>query len=77
MIVWGTNAIELIPFDPDSDPEETLSRTVKLADLIASYGLEVWLWFPIDDRVPEGVRGAGLTPGQEIVLKATENEKQA
>lgn len=64
LIVWGTNAIELIPFDPDDDPQKGLEMTVRLADLIASYGLQVWLWFPIDDRTHAGLTGAGLTPGK-------------
>lgn len=64
LIVWGTNAIELIPFDPDDDPAKGQEMTVKLAEIIASYGLQVWLWFPIDDKTPEGVHGVGLTPGK-------------
>jgi len=64
LIVWGTNAIELIPFDSAYDREKNLRFTCALADLIASYGLEVWLWYPADDTVPEGVRGDGLVPGQ-------------
>lgn len=64
LIVWGTNAIELIPGDPDTDPDEHLRMTAKFADVIASYGLQVWLWYPIDDRVPAGARGDGLEPGK-------------
>ena len=64
LIVWGTNAIELIPFDSAYDRRVNLNFTCALADLIASYGLKVWLWYPIDDEVPKGITGAGLVPGQ-------------
>jgi hypothetical protein len=65
LIVWGTNAIELISSDPDIDPDEHLRLTAKFADIIASYGLQVWLWYPIDDPVPVGVRGEGLEAGSQ------------
>lgn len=64
LIVWGVNAIELIPFDGAYEREMNTRFTCDLANLIASYGLKVWLWYPIDDHVPEGVRGAGLIPGE-------------
>jgi len=64
LIVWGVNAIELIPFDGAYDREKNARFTCALADLIASYGLDVWLWYPIADEVPEGMSGPGLTPGQ-------------
>jgi hypothetical protein len=64
LIVWGTNAIELIPFDDAYDREKNTRMTCALADLIASYGLDVWLWYPVADGVPPGVTGPGLIPGQ-------------
>jgi hypothetical protein len=63
LIVWGVNAIELIPYFPDTDPAASEELTVQLADVIHSYGLDVWLWFPFNDRTPAGVTGDGLTPG--------------
>ncbi len=63
-IVWGTNAIELIPFDDTYDREKNTRFTCALADLIASYGLDVWLWYPVGDEVPPGMTGPGLVPGE-------------
>lgn len=64
LIVWGTNAIELIPEEPGTDSARNQEFNARLAELIHSYGLEVWLWYPIDDRAPDGMQGDGLTPGQ-------------
>ncbi|NLH98477.1 MAG: hypothetical protein GX446_03190 [Chthonomonadales bacterium] len=64
LIVWGTNAIELIPFEDTYDREKNLRFTCALADLIASYGLDVWLWYPVAETVPEGATGPGLIPGE-------------
>lgn len=64
LILWGTNAIELIPFDSAYDREENTRFTCALADLIASYGLDVWLWYPLNETVPAGVTGDGLVPGE-------------
>lgn len=63
LIIWGTNAIELIPFDSAYEHEANLRFTCALADLIASYGLDVWLWYPLADTVPANISGEGLTPG--------------
>ena len=63
LIVWGTNAIELIPLDPDGDFEASTEFNARLAEMIASYGLEVWLWYPFDDRIPAAVRGSKQKPG--------------
>src|SRR5687768_9851914 len=63
LIVWGTNAIELIPLDPDGDFDESLRFNARLAEMIASYGLEVWLWYPFDDRIPASIRGVKQKPG--------------
>jgi hypothetical protein len=64
LVVWGTNAIELIPEEPGTEPERNVEFNARLADLIHSYGLQVWLWYPIDDRAPPGAAGDGLTSGQ-------------
>ena len=75
LIVWGTNAIELIPVEPGTDPEKNLEFNAKLADLIHSYGLQVWLWYPLDDRVPEGLTGAGLKPGANACPSEADGRK--
>ncbi len=63
LVVWGTNAIELIPFDSTYPRGPNTRFTCQLADLIHSYGLQVWLWYPLDDTTPIGVTGDGLAPG--------------
>jgi len=63
LIVWGTNAIELIPLDPDGDFEQSTEFNARLAEMIGSYGLEVWLWYPFDDRIPSAIRGSKQKPG--------------
>lgn len=75
LIVWGTNAIELIPFDSAYDHEQNLQFTCALADLIASYGLKVWLWYPVDDETPKGVTGDGLVPGQVVCPSRTDGRR--
>ena len=59
LAVFGSNCIELIP---DLDPEkvdgpvmaETVwDMTVKLTALLDSYGLDVWMWLPIDGDVSD------------------------
>lgn len=64
LVVWGTNAIELIPEEPGTDSARNIEFNARLANLIHSYGLQVWLWYPMDDRVPPGLQGDGLTAGQ-------------
>jgi hypothetical protein len=63
LVIWGTNAIELIPYFPDTDPKVSEDLTVQLADVIHSYGMQVWLWFPFNDKTPDGMTGDGLIPG--------------
>jgi len=56
MIVFGTNAIELIP--PASDdaedsphfPKPKLEMMVDMSQLAADYGLDVWIWFTALDK---------------------------
>ncbi|MHC4805666.1 MAG: hypothetical protein ACYTBX_05305 [Planctomycetota bacterium] len=55
MIVFGMNAIELIPPRSDDDnsphfPKPQLEMMVDMSQLAADYGLDLWIWFPaIDD----------------------------
>ncbi len=56
LIVFGTNAIELIPPRSDDDldsphfPEPPLPVMIGMSRLAAKYGLEVWIWYPAIDR---------------------------
>jgi hypothetical protein len=56
LAVFGSNAVELIP--PRSDdaadsphfPLPPMRMMVELSRLLASYGLDVWIWYPAMDR---------------------------
>ncbi|MHC4618553.1 MAG: hypothetical protein ACYTEQ_12460 [Planctomycetota bacterium] len=56
MVVFGMNAIELIP--PRSDdaddsphfPKRKMEMMVLMSQLADDYGLDVWIWFPALDR---------------------------
>ncbi len=56
MIVFGMNAVELIP--PKSDdasdsphfPRPQIEMMTAMSQLAADYGLDLWIWFPAIDR---------------------------
>ena len=56
MIVFGMNAVELIPprSDDDSDsphfPTPPMEMMVAMSQLASDYGLEVWVWYPAIDK---------------------------
>jgi hypothetical protein len=56
LIVFGANAVELIPprSDDDADsphyPLPPLDMMVGMSQLAADYGLDVWIWYPAMDR---------------------------
>ncbi len=56
MIVFGTNAVELIPprsDDDDDSPHFHLSKIDMMAEMsriCAEYGIDVWIWYPAMDR---------------------------
>jgi hypothetical protein len=56
LAMFGTNAIELIPprsDDDDDSPHFTRSKIdmmVEWSRIIASYGLQVWVWYPAMDK---------------------------
>jgi hypothetical protein len=55
LIVWGTNAVELIPprSDDDADsphfPLPPLEMMIGMSRLADDYGLDVWIWYPALD----------------------------
>ena len=55
MIVFGTNAVELIPprSDDDSDsphfPLPKMQMMIEMSRLADEYGLDVWIWYPVVD----------------------------
>ncbi len=67
MIVFGTNAIELIPprSDDDADsphfPKPKLEMMTLMSQLADDYGLDVWIWYPVvedDDLNDRTIRKA-------------------
>ena len=56
MIVFGTNAVELIPprsDDDDNSPHFHLSKIDMMAEMsriCAEYGIDVWIWYPAMDK---------------------------
>jgi hypothetical protein len=55
LIVFGTNAVELIPprSDDDADsphfPLPPMEMMVGMSRILADYGLDVWIWYPAMD----------------------------
>jgi hypothetical protein len=56
MIVFGMNAVELIPPRSDDDgdsphfPTPPMDMMVAMSQLASDYGLEVWVWYPAIDK---------------------------
>jgi hypothetical protein len=56
MIVFGMNAVELIPPRSDDDgdsphfPTPPMEMIVAMSQLASDYGLEVWVWYPAIDK---------------------------
>ncbi len=84
LIVWGANAIELIPpqssYDNISGKPEFQRRAwemnIRLSQLIGGdYGLEVHAWIPVDDRVVPGTEFGGLKEWQMICPSDPEGRK--
>jgi hypothetical protein len=56
LVVFGTNAIELIPprSDDDADsphfPLPPMQMMIEMSRLADEYGLDVWIWYPAMDR---------------------------
>lgn len=76
LIVFGTSAVELLsPFDPDDSASSNANMPVppeqmesELSRVLASYGLDVWLWLPVRRRdvVDPERRRAGLEARREV-----------
>ena len=56
LVVFGTNAVELIPprSDDDADsphfPLPPMEMMVGMSQLLADYDLDVWIWYPAMDE---------------------------
>jgi hypothetical protein len=53
MIVFGINAVELVPPETDDDkdsphfPKSKMEMMIAMSKLADNYGLNVWIWYPI------------------------------
>lgn len=79
LFVFGTNAIELIP---SIDPKEKDSphmkmtmwdMTVAMSKTIGSYGMEVWLWLPLDEDVKTVGAASEAVAKRAALFKAMPN----
>jgi hypothetical protein len=59
MVVWGTNAVELIPGPEDRMDRQPMSMNQQWAEIIHSYGMQVWFWYPLQERAASRVRTRG------------------
>ena len=56
LAAFGTNAIELVPPRSDDDDQSPhfhlpkMEMMVEMSRIVASYGMQVWIWFPAMDR---------------------------
>ena len=77
MIVFGTNAVELIPprsdDDPDSPhfPKPKMEMMVAMSQLADDYGLDVWIWYPVvdDDDLDEKAIRKALAERADVFSK--------
>ena len=64
LIVFGANAVELIPAVEPDEPRTELMRhspwemNRKLCELCAAYGLDVWMWVPVNANVDDPKQAA-------------------
>ena len=77
MIVFGTNAVELLPprtddaLDSPHFPEPQLQMMVKMSQLAKDYGLDVWIWFPsMEDGYADKKVLEAVLDEWEVVFKA-------
>lgn len=69
LIVFGTNAIENIPFeDPHAAPQMPVSReqmNLELSKICARYGIEYWEWMPVMEHREEAEGAVALETEEE------------
>ncbi|HUW18117.1 MAG TPA: hypothetical protein VMW16_02330 [Sedimentisphaerales bacterium] len=73
MVVFGMNALELVPPETDDDkdsphfPKPKLEMMIAMSQLADDYGLDVWIWYPV---VEYDVDGGEITAAiAELALK--------
>lgn len=73
LIVFGTNAVELIPPNTDDAdqspmfPRPKMEMMVKMNKLLAKYGLDAWIWYPL--------MYGDYTNNENVEASLQENEK--
>jgi len=77
MVVFGMNAVELIPPRSDDDddsphfPKPKMEMMVQMSRLADDYGLDVWIWYPAidDDYLDTGTVEFALREREEVFSK--------
>jgi len=77
LIVFGCNAVELVPPESDDDEDSPLFPKPKMEMMIAmsrladEYGLDVWIWYPVvdDDDLNEKAIAKALKVREEVFKK--------
>lgn len=77
LVIFGANAIELIPprSDDDADsphfPLPPMEMMVEMSRIAASYGLEVWVWYPAldPDYTTEALRAKAVAEWADVLRR--------
>lgn len=77
LVVFGTNAIELIPPNTDDAdespmfPRPQMDMMVKMNELLVKYGLDTWIWYPLmyGDYSKSGNVEKSLEENEEVFKK--------
>ncbi|MHC4574533.1 MAG: hypothetical protein ACYS76_10445 [Planctomycetota bacterium] len=81
MVVFGMNALELIPPDSDDDPDSPhfpkpkLEMMIAMSQLADDYGLDVWIWYPVvefdvdDGKVTSELMELALKNREQVLSK--------
>jgi len=77
MVVFGTNAVELIPPRSDDDRESPhfplpkMEMMIEMSRLADEYGLDVWIWYPVvdDDNLDAATIERALQERAEVFAK--------
>jgi hypothetical protein len=81
MVVFGMNALELVPPRTDDDddsphfPKPKLEMMIAMSQLADDYGLDVWIWYPVVEfdvdggELTEAVMDLALMNRQDVLSK--------
>ena len=73
LVLFGTNAIENIPFGENDSPHMLLSRqemNIRMSEICASYDIDYWVWTPATFDLTDSVRRNAMLQTHEEFYKA-------